>query len=78
MKKTLFSFLITFVSLLSLSNSSAQQYTRWNLPQGALARLGKGKINEIKYSPDGKVLASGSDDSTVMLWDLTQIEPKND
>ena len=28
-----------------------------NLPDGAIARFGKGKINEIQYSPDGKILA---------------------
>ena len=33
------------------------EYTRWGLPNGAIARLGKGGVNEIKYSPDGKLLA---------------------
>ena len=40
-----------------IQNSSAQDAMQWNLPDGAIARLGKGKINEIKYSPDGKILA---------------------
>ena len=35
----------------------AQDYTQWNLPEGAIARLGKGGINEIAYSPDGSRLA---------------------
>ena len=56
----LFPLLIIFASLLSLSNSSAQEYTRWNLPQGAIARLGKGKINQVKYSPDGNTIAVAS------------------
>ena len=61
----LFPFLIIFVSLLSVSNSAAQQYTRWNLPQGAIARLGKGKINEIKYSPDSNTIAVAS---SIGIW----------
>lgn len=28
-------------------------YTRWGLPEDAKMRLGKGSINEIKFSPDG-------------------------
>ncbi len=35
----------------------APEYTRWGLPKGAIARLGKGGVNEIKYSPNGKLLA---------------------
>ena len=27
--------------------------TEWHLPEGTKCRLGKGKINDIKYSPDG-------------------------
>ena len=61
----LFSFLIISVSLLSFSNTFAQRYTRWNLPQGAIARLGKGKINEIKYSPDGNTIAVAS---SIGVW----------
>ena len=59
MKKTLFSnFLILLVaSTLSLSNTLAEDPTQWNLPEDAKARLGKGKITEILYSPDGKFLA---------------------
>ena len=32
-------------------------YAYWNLPEGAAARLGKGWISDIAYSPDGKLLA---------------------
>ena len=32
-------------------------YAHWNLPEGAIARLGKGWISDIAYSPDGKLLA---------------------
>ncbi len=35
-------------------------YTRRNLPEGAKARLGKGSINGISFSPDGTQIAIGS------------------
>ncbi|MDE0021885.1 MAG: WD40 repeat domain-containing protein [Candidatus Poribacteria bacterium] len=38
-----------------MNNTSA--YTRWNLPEGAVARLGKGWISDIVYSTDGELLA---------------------
>lgn len=46
---------VTLLILLTLFplNTFAQDYTRWGLPDGAKARLGKGWINEIQYSPDG-------------------------
>ena len=34
-------------------------YMKWNLPKGAKARLGKGSVEAIAYSPDGKTLAVG-------------------
>ena len=39
----------------------AQDYTQWSLPEGAKARLGKGRITgNIAYSPDGTRLAMAS------------------
>ena len=38
-----------------------QHETRFELPEGAIARLGKGGINIIRYSPDGKLFAVGTD-----------------
>ena len=55
--------LVLFV-LLS-SNTFAQDYTQWSLPEGAKARLGKGSINDIKYSPDGTRLAVAS---SIGIW----------
>lgn len=40
-----------------LPSSFAQNYTRLGLPEGAIARFGKGYINDVKYSPDGTRLA---------------------
>ena len=36
---------------------SDQESPQWGLPKGAKARLGKGSINKIQYSPDGARLA---------------------
>ncbi len=47
------------------STSFAQDNTQVGLPEGAIARLG-----------NGKTLASGSDDGTVLLWDWEKIAAK--
>ncbi len=38
----------------------AEDYTKWELPKAAQARLGKGGINVLQFSPDGNQLAVGS------------------
>ncbi len=72
MKKSyLFNLTLLWVFVLSVQASLAQDYTRWGLPEGAKARLGKGGIGDVVYSPDGRTLASGSDDGTILLWDMS-------
>ena len=44
-------------STLSITTSFAQDSPQWHLPEGASARLGKGTIRDIAYSPDGSRLA---------------------
>jgi len=39
--------------------------TQWGLPEGAIARLGKGRITEVQYSPDGMWLAVAS---SIGIW----------
>ena len=66
MKKVLFfklSFL--FVSVLFLRNSFAQDSPQWRLPKNVKARLGKGRISEFQYSPDGTRLAVAG---SVGIW----------
>ena len=41
------------------------EYTRWELPEGAKARFGKGSINDIKFSPDGTRFAVAT---TIGVW----------
>ena len=45
--------------------SFAQDSPQWHLSEGAKAHLGKGGINELAYSPDGKSLAVASD---IGIW----------
>ncbi|MYH79361.1 WD40 repeat domain-containing protein [Candidatus Poribacteria bacterium] len=44
-------------------------YPQWELPNAAKARLGKGGINAIQFSPDGRQLAVGTDIG-VWLYDV--------
>ena len=45
--------------------SSNVEYTKWQLPDGAKARLGKGTINDITFSPDGTQFAVAT---TIGVW----------
>ena len=61
-KASLFNVALVSVSVLFAPASRAQDYTRWNLPEGALARLGKGRAKTGQataavYSADGTRLA---------------------
>ena len=47
------------------THASTEGLETFSLPEGAVARLGKGRINEIEYSPDGSLLAVAS---TVGIW----------
>ena len=53
--KTALSSLILY-SIVAL-NTIAEDTSQWGLPEGAKARLGKGRIFDLKYSPDGTRLA---------------------
>ncbi len=67
MKRTLFTIILTliFVQSFFLPNTFAQEHIHLNLPEGAKARLGKGTINKIAYSPDGARLAVAS---SIGIW----------
>ena len=67
MKKLLFLNIFSLILLTTYyhSNVSAENYTRWDLPDGAIARIGKGEIGAIEYSPDGTQLAVAT---TIGIW----------
>ena len=67
MKKLLFLNIFSLILLTTYyhSNVSAENHTRWDLPDGAIARIGKGEIGAIKYSPNGTQLAVAT---TIGIW----------
>ena len=46
----------------------------WNLRGNTVKTLKghKGIVNSMAFSPDGKLLVSGSEDSTVKMWDVSE------
>lgn len=64
MKHGLFLSVLTLMLVLA-PGVFAQDVSQWHLPEGAIARLGKGRIRDIKYSPDGTRLAVAS---SVGIW----------
>ena len=66
MKKTaVFTLTLLVLSTIGLQTAFAQDSPQLNLPEGATARLGKGRINELAYSPDGTRLAVAS---SIGIW----------
>jgi WD40 repeat protein len=62
-----------------LALAFGQRIELWNTIDGA--KLGvldghHGEITSLSFSPDGKLLASGSWDNTAIIWDLQQGRPK--
>ena len=66
MKKTILLYIVHLFVLCLLSNGFAQQYTaQWHLPEGAKARLGRGKLNNVIFSPDGTRIAVST---SIGIW----------
>ena len=67
--KTTFLYTLAFliISSPSILNTFAQAaaYTQLSLPEGAKARFGKGSVEAITYSPDGALLAVGTN---IGIW----------
>ena len=64
---------VLMVLALFLPNTYPEDYTQMNLPEGAVARLGKGSVEEILYSPDGTRLAVVSSIG-IWLYDTTSYQ----
>ena len=54
----------------SMKNNTTQEAMQWHLPEAAKARLGKGKIREIRYSSDGTLLVVATGIG-IWLYDAT-------
>ncbi|MDE0552622.1 MAG: WD40 repeat domain-containing protein, partial [Candidatus Poribacteria bacterium] len=66
MKTRRLSILTLFLlSTLFSLHISAEDYTQWGLPKGAKARLGKGSIRKLAYTPDGNQLLVAS---SIGIW----------
>ncbi|MCY4401727.1 MAG: WD40 repeat domain-containing protein [Candidatus Poribacteria bacterium] len=48
--------------------------TTWELPEGAIARLGRGREPDFDFSPDGQYLAIGTS-LGLWLYDLAELSP---
>ena len=62
--------LLTLFTLFLRQLLPAQESTYLSLPEGAVARLGKGTINAVQYSPDGTYLAVATSIG-IWLYDTT-------
>ena len=58
------------------SEETVKDYSQWELPRAAKARFGKGGINAMQFSPDGRQLAVGSDVG-VWLYDVATGEEQS-
>ena len=64
-KIELFSILILLVVGISLNGSLAQDEAESHFAEGAKMRLGKGRINDIQFSPDGRRFAVAT---SIGIW----------
>lgn len=46
-------------------NFDDSEVSKWALPEDAIARLGRGRVRDMEFSPDGQYFAVGS---TMGLW----------
>ena len=71
MKATLSSLIL--LAVVSI-NTIAQDTSQWGLPEGAKARLGRGRFFDLKYSPDGTRVAAPSS-TGIWLYDSATGDP---
>ncbi len=73
MKRKYFYLLLAFLVIAFTTNINAQVNTSIELPEGAIARFGKGGINAMQFSPDGTQLVIGT---SIGVW-LYDVEDGN-
>ncbi|MYI94302.1 hypothetical protein F4083_08270 [Candidatus Poribacteria bacterium] len=75
MKKNLYAIIVTLlITLITTPSITAQEYTKWGLPEGATARFGKGTTwGDMAYSPDGTKFALPSQ-SGIWIYDAATLE----
>ena len=56
---------LLFIAILFIPALSAEDYNRWQLPEGAKLRLGKGRLHDIKFTPDGNRVAVAT---SIGIW----------
>ena len=64
-KMSLFMIQTLLIVSICCSATAAEDYTQFSLPEGAIARLGKGTLGEVQFSPDGRRLAVST---SVGIW----------
>lgn len=65
MKTSLFLILTVILVLIFCFTSTAQDNAQIGLPEGAIARLGKGSLGQVRFSPDGSKLAVST---SIGIW----------
>ena len=64
-------YLMAYTPLFAEAQSAeiVKDYSKWELPNAAKMRLGKGGINDMQFSPDGTQFAVGND-MGIWLYDV--------
>ncbi|MXV75350.1 hypothetical protein F4Z99_13900 [Candidatus Poribacteria bacterium] len=68
--------LFACISLLLSGCTQDKDYTQWELPEGAKLRIGRGRVEDLKFSPDGQRFAVATSVG-IWLYDTETYAPHN-
>lgn len=68
--------LFVCISVLLSGCTQDKDYTQWELPEGAQLRIGKGRIEDLKFAPDRTLLAVATSVG-IWLYDTETYAPHN-